>query len=82
MEPKKNKKLVINQEVISNLNANAMSRIKGGSDYFCTNTGCVSKCIATPVCAIFPHSGYADVLVRIFFFNASIKKNFFCCFVG
>ena len=30
MEPKKIKKLVINQEVISNLNEQAMVRIKGG----------------------------------------------------
>jgi len=36
MEPKKIKKLVINQEVISNLNEQKMSRLKGGDSDICT----------------------------------------------
>ncbi|MDR1120270.1 MAG: class I lanthipeptide [Dysgonamonadaceae bacterium] len=43
-------KLVLKKEVISNLNDQSQSRIKGGQgtgDYFCSNTGCVA-CIIDP----------------------------------
>jgi len=54
MEPKKVKKLAINQEIISNLNDKKMSGIIGGSDYFCSNTGCDS-CPGWP-CTILPET--------------------------
>ena len=55
MEPKKVKKLVLNKEIVANLNAQAMSRIKGGdcmsagcpgSDYFCTG---MANCSYPPI---------------------------------
>jgi len=60
MEPKKIKKLIINQEVISNLNEGAMSRIKGGgtigcgpgSANLCTITVCTELKNTIPMCPI------------------------------
>jgi hypothetical protein len=45
MEPKKIKKLVLKQEIISNLTENGMSYIKGGQDTEGTGLG---PCICNP----------------------------------
>ena len=47
MEPKKIKKLVIKQEVISNLNENALSKIKGGTDWFSYQYPCMTDTCPT-----------------------------------
>ena len=52
MEPKKIKKLEIKKEVIANLDAPAMSELKGGAitDYFltCGGFGCTDTCKDCP----------------------------------
>ena len=57
MEPKQVKKLVINQEVISNLNDTKMSKIKGGgctggpgSDVLCSHYPCTEQTPGSDAC--------------------------------
>jgi len=45
MEPKKNEKLLLNKEIISNLTENRMSYVKGGKD---TDGSGYGMCICNP----------------------------------